>query len=781
MGNNKDGHFDGDMVVRGELNNKDVNILLDSGSSVSIIGGRAMELIGDESNIEPPEFQSIVAVNSSRTEVTGMIRGVIKIGDFQSPVKLNILPGANHEILLGRDWISTNVQAFNFDTGEIVFKGNKDTGINTANAQEGLSTITRAKVAKLTVLEPSEEAEVEVYPGSDMVAKELLFTPDEKTQSCGLSAKNQIVPGFKSTMKIRVINGSNKKIRLFPNRCIGSFKIQGSAQVNVIVIESNEENRLTHNVQEHDGLEDEVNQLKDFLHDRRNVFASKMSEMGRAKSIKHEIRLETEKPIRARFYRLDRAKEEILEQKVQEMWDNDLIEPSKSEFSSPSLIVEKATGGHRVVTDFRQLNQVTIHDSMPMPLIQDILDGLGKAKFFSTIDLYAGYHQIEMEEESKKYTAFVTKNKLMQYKVMAMGLRNSGATFQRLMNQIFQGLNYKILYSYIDDVIIFSETVPEHIERLRLAFDRLEAENLRLKFDKCKFLQTSVDFLGYKLSGEGVQPNPKKLAVVRDYPIPRSVKEVRSFTGLCSYFRRSVKDFSKIASPLYNLTKKDVKFVWDDKCAEAFHTLKNGLIKAPVLKFPDFDKEFILHSDGCLTGIGFFLTQVDENNIPHPIGFGGRSLNKHEQNYAAHEIELLALLSGIRYFRQYLALKPFTAYCDSQSIVWLLKQKETRGRLARWLIEFNNYECRVIHKAGKHNEVADALSRSTNLPTSCSTQHTSDHERIRCAQREDRELQPILNFFDNGTVPEGYSAMKMSQNFIIDSQNILYFVKKSTR
>ena len=181
------------------------------------------------------------------------------------------------------------------------------TRVSTTRAQNESKTMTRAKVAKLIMLEPFQEAEVEVYPGSDILAKELVFTSDEKTQNIGLSAKNQIVPGFRSTMKIHVINRSGKKVRLFPNRCIGSFRIQGNAQTNVIV--SNEENRLTHNVQEHEGLEDEVNQLRQFLHERRNVFASKMSKMGRAKSSKHEIRLATKKPVRARFYGLDKAKE----------------------------------------------------------------------------------------------------------------------------------------------------------------------------------------------------------------------------------------------------------------------------------------------------------------------------------------------------------------------------------------------------------------------------------------------------------------------------------------
>ena len=281
-----------------------------------------------------------------------------------------------------------------------------------------------------------------------------------------------------------------------------------------------------------------------------------MSEIGRTKSIKHEIRLQSNKPIRCRFYSLRRDKEVILETKIQEMLANDIIEPSKSEYASPCLLVDKKNGETRLVTDFRAINKETIHDSMPMPRTADILNGLGKAKYFSTIDLFAGYYQIEMEPESKKYTAFTTKDGLYQYKCMAMGLRNSAATFQRLINTALRGLNYDICYAYIDDIIVFSETITEHIERLRLTFDRLEAENLRLKFNKCHFLQTTVDFLGFQLSGEGIEPNPEKLRVIKDYAPPKNAKEVRSFIGMASYFRRPVKDFSRIASPLYNLKKE---------------------------------------------------------------------------------------------------------------------------------------------------------------------------------------------------------------------------------
>ena len=369
-----------------------------------------------------------------------------------------------------------------------------------------------------------------------------------------------------------------------------------------------------------------------------------------------------------------------------------------------------------------------------------------------------------------------------------MGLRNSASTFQRLLNQILSGLNYKILFSYIDDIIVFSETIPEHIERLRLTFDRIENENLRLKASKCKFLQLETEFLGFTVSSEGVKPNPVKLQVIKDYPIPKSARDVKSFLGLVSYFRRSVKDFSKIANPLYSLTKADTKFTWDDKCQGAFETLRNKLLDSPTLKFPDFENEFSLHSDASVCGLGFFLTQMDENGVPAPVGFGGRSLNKHEKNYPIHELELLALVSGIKYFHQYLTLKPFKIYCDSQSVVWLLKQKETRGRLARWIMELSKYDFEVFHKPGKENLVADALSRSSNLPEVCSSQDLSSNtsgafplDKLRQAQREDQDLLPIINFFQTDTSTTGVEAMKLSLNFVLDENDILYFVRKNSQ
>ena len=259
--------------------------------------------------------------------------------------------------------------------------------------------------------------------------------------------------------------------------------------------------------------------------------------------------------------------------------------------------------------DFRKLNDLTIGDSFPLPNITEILDQLGNAKYFSTLDLASGYHQIPMKEEHKNRTAFSTPHGHYEFNRMPFGLKNAPATFQRLMNTVLTGLQGLQCLVYLDDIVIYGATLKEHNERLTAVFRRLRQNNLKLQPNKCEFLRKEVMYLGHVITEDGIRPVPTKLRAVRDFPVSKKVKDIQSFIGLAGYYRKFIPDFSKIAKPLTILTKKSESFVWGAEQQNAFQMLKEKLTTAPVLNYPDFQREFLVTTDASDYAIGAVLSQ----------------------------------------------------------------------------------------------------------------------------------------------------------------------------
>ena len=288
--------------------------------------------------------------------------------------------------------------------------------------------------------------------------------------------------------------------------------------------------------------------------------------------------------------------------------------------------------------DYRHLNSVTKVDTYPLPRIDDLLDQLGKAKYFSTHDLVSGYWQIPVHPDSQEKTAFVTTRGLFEFRVMPFGLCNTPAAFQRLMERVLMGLNPEdgadFVDAYIDNVLIFSQTLEEHLHHPSLVLDTVKKADLKLKLPKCKFFRKEVEFLGHLVTTEGLKHNHAHTTAVTEFPTPRNVKEIRQFVGLVSYYRRFIPSFAKIAHPLHALTRKD-------ECQEAFTTLKQKLSSGPVLAYPDFGKDFVLETDASIRGLGAVLSQKQSDGKLHPIAFASRALSPPEKNYAVTELEPL--------------------------------------------------------------------------------------------------------------------------------------------
>ncbi|KAL4153144.1 hypothetical protein QTP88_000977 [Uroleucon formosanum] len=347
---------------------------------------------------------------------------------------------------------------------------------------------------------------------------------------------------------------------------------------------------------------------------------------------------------------------------------------------------------------------------MSLPQIQDVLDRLGRSKYFSVLDLAQGFHQISLDKESRVKTAFSSDIGHWQYTKLPMGLKNSPPTFQRLMNNVLCNLIGLKCLVYLDDIIVFSTDLSEHDKRIREVFSRLRTHNLKLQPIKCEFLRKKVIYLGHKLTEKGVQPNERKIKSVKTFPIPTTVKEIKSFLGLTGYYRNFVPDYGKIAKPITNLLRKGIEFIWTSECQEAFEKLKIILCNEPLLQYPDFEKPFIITCDASNYAVGCVLSQ---GVIPAdlPIAYASRTLNKAEINYSTTEKELVAIMFGVKQFRPYVYGQKFTIITNHKPLTWLFIVKDPGSRLLRWRIKLDEFDYEIQYKSGKTNLNADVLSR----------------------------------------------------------------------
>ena len=448
----------------------------------------------------------------------------------------------------------------------------------------------------------------------------------------------------------------------------------------------------------------------------------------------HSMKMKSEKTIKQGLRRMPLARRRLVKEELQRMLRLGIIEPSYSSWASPIVLVEKKDGTIRFCVDFRLVNDLLVKDSYPLPRIDDSIDALRGSQWFSTLDLQSGYWQLPMDPKDKDKTAFITPFGLYQFKVLPFGLASAPATFERLMEKVLSGLHWEICLVYLDDIIIFSRSFEDHVARLRIVLTRLRDANLKLSPKKCRLFRREVHFLGHVVSNRGVETDPAKIEAVVAWPRPRNLKEVRSFLGLCSYYRRFVKGFSTIAKPLHQLTEKDRKFLWTLECEEAFLALKAALTTPPVLGYPAESGSYILDADASAVGIGAVLSQI-QDGTERVIAYYSSTLEHRERQYCVTRRELLAIVKSVKHFHPYLYGRHFLIRTDHGSLQWLLRFKNQEGQMARWLSVLELYDFEIKHRPGVQHSNADGLSRRP-----CQGCHYCEKREQRSDQLE--ELSP---------------------------------------
>jgi transposase InsO family protein len=392
------------------------------------------------------------------------------------------------------------------------------------------------------------------------------------------------------------------------------------------------------------------------------------------------------------------------------------IRKSKSEISHGMLFVSKKDGGLRPCVDFRPTNAITRRNQFPIPLINELQDRVGGKSWYTALDVRDAFYRVRMAKGEEWKTAFTTTFGLWEYQVMPFGLTNAPATFQELINDTLKEFLGDFVVAYLDDILIYSDTLEQHIDHVRKVMKALQARDLPLKLSKCEFHKQRVAFLGYIISKQGLEPDPKKIEAIAEWPEPRNVKDVQSFLGLANYYRRFIKGFSEVAAPLTALTKKDTWFEFGEKCREAFKELKQRLTTSPILRIFDHEKEAFLETDASDYAIGAVLNQKDENGKLVPTAFYSRKMTEPELNYDIHDKELMAIVEAMRHWRVYLegAKFPVQVYTDHKNLTYWTTTKELNRRQVRWAEVLTRYDFKITHVRGTENGRADALSRRSD-------------------------------------------------------------------
>ncbi len=470
-----------------------------------------------------------------------------------------------------------------------------------------------------------------------------------------------------------------------------------------------------------------------------------------SREVNHSIDLTSPdmKPIARSPYRMSAYEISHLRKHLDFLLERGLIRPSCSPWAAPVLFVAKKNGKLRFCVDYRLLNKITIKNRFPLPPIDVLLDKLHGMNYFSSVDLQSAYHQVRINEKDIEKTAFTTPLGLYEFTVLPFGLCNAPSTFQTLMQGILGHLNSVVVY--LDDILIFSKNIEEHERDVKMVLQILRENKLYASSEKSEFFKNEIKFLGHKiLQGGSIAPDEDKLEAVLSWPSPRNVKQLQGFLGFVNFYRRFIKDLAKMSIPLFRLLRKDVPFVWDDSCQQAFEYLKNSLTSRPILRVPDPDRPFRIECDASDFAIGAVLTQKDEiSGKWFPVAYFSRSLDPAERNYPVQEKELLALICSLRKWRHYVFGYVVHVTTDHQSLVTFLNHKNPSGRKARWLIELSEFPVEITYRKGTENLIADTLSRRPDYFAASSTviDDSIMMKKIKSAYEKDPLFKDLLEYF----------------------------------
>lgn len=762
---------DQSLSVDGIIFGRKHRIIIDTGASRSFIKRKIAPL----SKIKPTErMYTLVTATGEKTPIYGVNDVEFSLGT-KTFAHSFLIADIVDDVILGLDFLqSRNGIVLDLDS-RILRLGSEEIMMTTHNEK---NITLHVAVTEDVTLAPQTETLVETSFKGDITGRFVgLVEPACSADLKGILPARTLLNVDSACKVIKVANLNNYACELKTGTVIGTFEpvrmiVNCTDEISVRKTDTGILVKPLHEVFDRSSKnlnEEERHRLKCLFVKYQDVFSLNDDDYGRTRVVQHCIDTESHSPIKQPPRRVPFAKQKDVDDMLLNMQEQGVIEPSTSPWTSPVVLVKKKDGTTRFCVDYRRLNDITKKDNYPLPRIDDTLDSLAGCKWFTTLDLKSGYWQVELNPADKEKTAFSTGKGLWQFTVMPFGLCNAPATFERLMENVLRGLHWKTCLVYLDDIIVYSNTFEEHIQNLEEVFQKLQMAKLKLNPKKCVFLQREVKYLGHVITGDGIKTDAEKTSTVRNWPVPRDKKELRSFLGLCTYYRRFVRHFADLAKPLHRLTEKDIPFVWTTDCETAFEKLKITLCSTPVLSYPQPGAKFILDTDASNTGIGAVLSQEIDGE-EKVIAYFSKVLSKAERNYCVTRKELLAVVKAIEHFHKYLYGQPFVLQTDHASLKWLMQFKNPEGQIARWLQRLQEYQFQIQHRRGSKHNNADALSRRPCIEdcrhcqkvegneslfadcrlTKINSDDTWNSENLGKDQDSDEDIGPIKNLIENG-------------------------------
>ena len=701
-----------------------IRALVDTGAQISLVDYEFMSKRGLETSTE--DYGSVMGITGNAAKIKGIINTTLTFEDQEVQTKLHVIEGGmDTPIILGMDTLVNGKFNINLDDLSVTCRGrliSQDKSMCKAyrevqdrnfRANRNIYLKGHHGIDVTFLVEDSQDMYVVNQTNSFLQSRGIIY-PQYECQAMEQVKNNKV--------NITIENTTNSTIKIKKGSLIANLSfVQKEEQKSKILLtqmkdtnvkdDKNKQDEFLQKIIERTEDKKETKNFKNIILENQDAFAQDDKDLGQVKSFEHRIDLKHDRPIASKPYRIPHSRMEVVENEIQRMLDTGVIRPSKSPYAAPCLLVWKKNGKPRLVIDYRNLNKIVEPFQYPLPHLESAIHSLGGNEMFSTLDLISGYHQISLREEDMKKTAFTTGRGLYEFTRTPFGLITSGAVMQSIMERVLIGLNHKICLVYVDDVIIAGKTKEDHDKNLDLVLRRLRLHGFKIRIDKCVFRSSQVECLGHVISSAGIIPNPDKTESLKSRPIPKNAKGVKSFLGVCGYYRRFVNNYSEISKPLIELTKKNVKFVWSSDCQKAYNKLIQLLTSPPILTYPDYNIPFIITTDASRSGIGAVLSQI-QNGEEKPIAYYSRKLNQAETRYPIFDLEGLAIKVALNKWRLYVYGYNITIRTDNLPIIGILKNKNCEGRIAKYLSTIQMYNIDYVYLPGKHNIIADFLSRS---------------------------------------------------------------------
>jgi transposase InsO family protein len=464
----------------------------------------------------------------------------------------------------------------------------------------------------------------------------------------------------------------------------------------------------------------EMKELNEVLSEYDDLFIEHKADLGKTDMLEHVIELYPDtQSFRDKVRRTTPDKNKACDDLVDEMLRMGIAEASCSSFASGVVLVKKKDGSYRFCVDYRRLNSLTKKETFTLPEIDDTIEKLGSARIFSSFDMGNAFWQIPLEEQSREYSAFITARGLWQYTRMPYGLCNAASTFQRLMSKVLWNVTQhygNIILCYIDDILVATNTIGEHLERIREIFACLRKAGLKLKASKCTMFDKEITFLGRRIKDGNITPDPKRIEAVREWTEPRHVEDLRHYLGFTNYYREFLKGYAEIVEPMAKLLRKRAPWDWCEEQSESFDTIKEMIMREPTLRMPVKDGKYVLDTDAGNVAIAGILHQWQESETGedklYVIAYGSKSLNSHERNYGAPKLEMFAALKFMEKFKNYLGNSMFVLRVDNKALEWLRQYKiEENPHAARWVTRMQSFLFEIEHRVRTKHKAVDGLGK----------------------------------------------------------------------